>query len=109
MTASPAALAGGLDRINQRFLAKLEDQCRVLDQLLEAGQGADTLTSTEALYVLHKIAGVAGTLGHTALGQASRACEQQLQSDIAVTGQPSPAGLAAIAEFRHQAANLLQR
>ncbi|MCP9759258.1 hypothetical protein EGI20_08040 [Aquitalea sp. S1-19] len=66
----------GLERLRKRFLAELPLRLENIQQALDASYPSSSKLTDE----LHRLAGAAGSLGFTELGDAARKLERQLQS-----------------------------
>ena len=81
------AFSGGLARIRQQFVSRLtERRARMLKHILDAANDADEATRhahlAAARYVIHQIAGTAGTLGFVKLGVDARRLENMIDTNL---------------------------
>ncbi|MGO4915031.1 Hpt domain-containing protein [Pseudogemmobacter sp. W21_MBD1_M6] len=79
MTAVPANLPG-LERIRARFLVILAERQQELETLRDAMNRPEHCKAAlkQAQFILHKIAGTAGTLGFPEFGAQARTIENQI-------------------------------
>ncbi|MGJ8546233.1 MAG: Hpt domain-containing protein [Sulfitobacter sp.] len=79
----PMSELPGLANVRKRFLVLLEERySSIAEHALTAWDSEDSAEAVnelgEARDILHKIAGTAGSLGFTALGDKARACELEI-------------------------------
>lgn len=77
--ANLAEIKAVIEEIRGEFLKKLETYHQTLDEIIEAGATFDGVG--EAMFIAHRIGGVAGTLGFDHLGRVAQIAEGKL-SDI---------------------------
>ena len=97
----------GLERIRARFITMLVDRLDELEQLCDNmyEDSPDMAALEMSKNILHKIAGSAGTLGMTTLGDAARTCENQIISFL----ESSQPGLEQIFDSLGEFAELAER
>ena len=82
MNVETVEMLPGLERIRARFITMLVERLDELEQLCDNmyADTPDVAALEMSKNILHKIAGSAGTLGMTTLGDAARTCENQIIS-----------------------------
>ncbi|MBV7377674.1 Hpt domain-containing protein [Maritimibacter dapengensis] len=87
-----------IGRVRGRFLDLLRERLVVIQSCMSA-RSSDPAELEQALFVVHKVAGSAGTLGLPNLGEVARTCEEQLLRDLHAGGTISGMGFAYLERF----------
>ncbi|HBZ44605.1 MAG TPA: hypothetical protein DEO85_16845 [Maritimibacter sp.] len=91
-------LGAAIERLRFKFLGLLRQRLGVVRDCLDKDTpDADDLET--ALFVVHKVAGSAGTLDLKHLGDVARHCEESLMIDQQETGMISPRSRAELERF----------
>lgn len=87
-----------IERLRIKFLDLLRQRLVVVHTCLEKG-ATDAEDLEQSLFVVHKVAGSAGTLGLKHLGDVARRCEETLLHDQQTTGTISAQSRAELDRF----------
>lgn len=96
-----------LHKVRENFLRLLTERTLVVEAVL-AKRSLESRDLEQVLFVVHKVAGTASTLGFSHLGEAARACEESLRGDQASDGVLSPRNKQLLAGFVCQSYQMLE-
>lgn len=101
-----ARIDDAIARVRAKFLVMLEDRVAVVQACITA-RTRDAEDLELALFVVHKVAGSAGTLGLPNLGGVAQTCEAQLLRDKQLGGGITLAGYRDLERFVEYAQSVL--